>query len=344
MDFYTLTRGFVREHLLENIVSSIWTERYTEAGEAVISVPATQANAQLLKPGTFLACSDSREVALLDTMQIKDNVLSVSGKFITAFLNNRVVRGSAYWNATSIEFPAAVPGYLMANLVQWMCIEGPFVESPFPWFGVDGVRQKIANLTLGDLYTGGSPTIIAVTYGPLYDAVKNLAETYQIGFSMYLHSASSSGYSLKFTTYKGRDLTSWATPTPVVFSPFTDSLANVEEFLSFSDYKNVAYAYATNFVLPTYAVGMGIAEVDGGLLKDDFERRTMMVFCDDIQVPEGTEPHEMPPNLIEILNARARDALANNNYTKVVDGEVVPQSKYKYGVDYKLGDLSLIHI
>jgi hypothetical protein len=33
------------------------------------------------------------------------------------------------------------------------------------------------------------------------------------------------------------------------------------------------------------------------------------------------------------------DALANNNYTKLVDGEVVPQPQYKYGVNYKLGDL-----
>jgi hypothetical protein len=36
---------------------------------------------------------------------------------------------------------------------------------------------------------------------------------------------------------------------------------------------------------------------------------------------------------------RARNELANNNYTRMVDGEVVPQSQYEFGVDYFLGDI-----
>jgi hypothetical protein len=43
--------------------------------------------------------------------------------------------------------------------------------------------------------------------------------------------------------------------------------------------------------------------------------------------------------LLRLLNQRAKDALANNNYTKVVDGEVVPQSQYQYGKHYSLGDI-----
>jgi hypothetical protein len=40
-----------------------------------------------------------------------------------------------------------------------------------------------------------------------------------------------------------------------------------------------------------------------------------------------------------MLNQKAKDLLANNNYTKVVDGEVVPQSEFKYGTHYTLGDV-----
>jgi hypothetical protein len=44
-------------------------------------------------------------------------------------------------------------------------------------------------------------------------------------------------------------------------------------------------------------------------------------------------------NLLNLLNSRARDGLAANEFVKAVDGEIVPTSQFKYGVDYNLGDI-----
>lgn len=44
-------------------------------------------------------------------------------------------------------------------------------------------------------------------------------------------------------------------------------------------------------------------------------------------------------DLTTLLNQRAKDALANNNYVRLTDGKLVPQNAFVYGTDYNLGDV-----
>jgi len=61
-----------------------------------------------------------------------------------------------------------------------------------------------------------------------------------------------------------------------------------------------------------------------------------MTFAEDIT----TDMINGDPNvLLQILNARAQDALTNHHFVKVVDGEIVPTAQFKYGRDYNLGDI-----
>ena len=41
-----------------------------------------------------------------------------------------------------------------------------------------------------------------------------------------------------------------------------------------------------------------------------------------------------------LMLQRAKDALANNNYVRLADGQIVPQSGYDYGTHFSLGDIS----
>src|SRR5213075_845211 len=69
-----------------------------------------------------------------------------------------------------------------------------------------------------------------------------------------------------------------------------------------------------------------------------FDRRLIIDRATDISADQ-VDPVVPGVTLASLLNQRAKDLLANNNFTKVVDGEVVPQSQYQYGTDYKLGDI-----
>ena len=67
-----------------------------------------------------------------------------------------------------------------------------------------------------------------------------------------------------------------------------------------------------------------------------FDLRAILVFADDITTDlVGTSA----TNLKNVLTSRAKDALTANKYVKAVDGEIVPDNQFKYGIHYTLGDL-----
>jgi len=334
MDIYTLDENFLRRDVVDDFISAVWTERYTKSGDANIVLPLTRENISKAPEGTLLALNGTKEVMEVQSALIEKNQLKLTGPTILQFLNNRTIRYTAnhadrYYNINM------QPGMAMAFLVSDMCITGPYVSSSA--YGVDGPRQIIPNLWITDMDTSGVAVPLAVPYGPLYDALAQIAETYQVGMTMYLESSSSSGYFLGFKTYKGKDRTSGQSVNDLVrFSPNVDSLTNLKELRSIAGYKNVAYAYAPANPVPG-VTQPGVAYADNEAATSvGFKRRALLVFADDLTTDKvgGSAP-----TLISLLNQRAKDALANNNYTKVVDGEVVPQTQYKYGIHYGLGDI-----
>src|SRR4029077_476260 len=128
-------------------------------------------------------------------------------------------------------------------IVNDMCVTGPYTINSN--YGVDGPRQIIPGLQVMDMDGSGTAVQLAVPYGPLYDALVQIADTYQVGMQMYLESSSPAGYFLGFKTYKGKDRTSGQSANARVrFTPFEDTLTNLKELRSISGYKNVAYAFA----------------------------------------------------------------------------------------------------
>lgn len=351
MEFYKLDNNFVKtDHVIDEFISGIWTERYTKTGDFALFLPPTDANRTLLPEGSFLQVNDSDEVGLIDNALIEDGQLKLTGNMITEFLNERIIHPSPLHTDKQLTTDAVTPEQAMVKLVQNIVTAGGAYTTQQPISGFDAQHQVIPNLTVvsvdrvwppGTRHIMSLPpgaTQVSIPYGPLYDALAQLAETYMIGFKMYLEHADASGYSLKFKTRVGLDRTSQQVGgivnKVVQFSPAMDTLTNLKELHSIATYKTVAYAWATTDP-NSLASGVGIAEAySGALAETGFARRNLMVNVDDIddKVTDANAFHD-------ILNQRAKDALANNNYTKVVDGEIVPQPGHEYGIDYGLGDI-----
>ena len=335
MDLYTLDKNFLRTDVVDDFNSVIWTERYTSAGDVTLIVPLTRENILKIPEGSFLATPASQEVMLIESALIEKGQLKLTGSTLVKFLNNRVIRATAapedrYLNVNG------VPGILLWALVNNFCMPGtPYTIDSST--GIDGPRQVIPNLSLDTYDTTGAMITMGISYGPLYDGLVQIAQTSMVGFTLYLASASTSGYSLKFKSYRGRDLTSGQSLLPIVrFSSAMDSLTEVKELRSIAGYKNVAYAFAP-------ANPGGLADSPGVAYTDvnaknaiGFDRRIIMVFADDITTDLVGGDKAV---LVQLLTQRAKDALANNNYVKMVDGELVPQSQFQYGRDYGLGDI-----
>jgi hypothetical protein len=332
-----MDRRFVRQDTIDVFTSAIWTERYYGDSDVQLVVPTSLAMSQTLSTGTLLGSVDSDEVMILETLDYDEKGnLKVTGMSLCQWLNNRFIRTSAahadrYWNMSGMP-----PGQTLAYIVDLMCITGP-AQNLYPAGTFNAYAFKVPGLALGGYDTSGAPINVAVPFGPVYDALKELATTYQIGMQIYLESVTDTGYVLRFRTYRGLDRTSSQSVNPIVrFSPSMDSLTNIKELDSIANYKTLVYAYAPSNPgelanLPGEDARLSL---DGSTV--GFDLRALMIFAEDITTDQVGGDAGV---LLNLLNSRARDALADHSIVKVVDGEIAPGAQFKYGVDYNLGDI-----
>jgi hypothetical protein len=268
-------------------------------------------------------------------LNIEEDKIKATGISLATWLNNRFIRVSAahedrYWYISGM-----VPGQIMTHIVQQMCIDSPYLNGTVS-IGIPNPQSlKLPGLFIKDYDKGGNAISIGVPYGPVYDALREIATTYQVGMQVTLEEVTGTSFKLGFRSYRGLDHTSGQSVNPVVrFSPQMDSLAGIKEIQSQASFKTLVY---------TFAPGNpdGLATTPGssalaGAQYSGFDLRALMTFAEDVttDMVGGSQA-----NLVNILNGRAHDALTNNRFVKAVDGEIVPLNQFKYGVHYNLGDL-----
>jgi Siphovirus ReqiPepy6 Gp37-like protein len=340
MEPYTLNRSFLRNNVIDKFKSIIWTERYYGDSAVEMVVPATTDMFQKLAPGTFLAIDKSDEVMILESMSIEKGELKVSGISILPWLDNRFVRTSANHEDQHFPLEFATAGGAVAAIIWYMCCDGsPYLDGTLP-MGISNPQQfKIPGLVWIQDDKSGGPVKLAIPYGPVYKAAREVATTYEIGMTITLDRADDQGYLLGLRTYKGLDRTSNQDINPVVrFSPQMDSFTDIKELQSIAALKTVVYTFATglkpNEGEPTITTTPGVATLSGQYT--GFDLRALQVFPGDITTDlVGGDPAKV----VDILNSRALDELTGHHFIKSVDGEIVPDSQFKYGAHYNLGDL-----
>lgn len=329
MELFTLDRKFQKQDTIDKFVSAIWTERYYGDSEVELIVPATNEMIQKLTVGTFLGLIGSKEVILLDTVDIEKGALKVTGSSLLVFLNNRFIRTTAahedrYWSITQTA------GIALWWIVYYMCIAGTYpVGVPNPALFV------IPGLGLGNYDNSGPVVTFAVPYGPVYDAMRNIATTYGVGIKITLESVTDTSYSLAFWSYKGLDHTSGQSVNQVVrFSPQMDSLTDIKELQSIKDMSTLVYSFAPGNP-DGLATSPGVSSLAGAQYTG-FDLRALMTFEEDITTDQvGGDPNA----LVNILNSRANLALTDHRFARAIDGQIVPLHQFQYGVDYNLGDI-----
>lgn len=329
MDFYTLTKTFLPKDIISEFASAIWTERYSAAGDVQLVVPASPSMIKKLAKGTYLGLRGTKEIMMLETQNIEEGLLTVSGQSLVKFLDQR----EAWFKNPDTSEDNLVAEYTLNTTAGQLISDAveKTVINPIPFTGgyvgvnLDWARDKLPGLALGMIDDNGEVKRLTIRLGPLYTAIQQLAEAEGVGIKLYLESARfTTGYVLRFITYRGHNRTSSNPDRLVRLTPAMDSLADVKEVSSLSEYKNVVYVSYKNSISKHYA--------EPTLpIPEGFDRRVLMVEAEDIFL---TSDH------IAAYRAQtARDAFANNNYILAVDGQITPQNIYKFGIDYGLGDI-----
>jgi hypothetical protein len=331
-----MDRNFQKRSVIDGFLSLIWTERYYGDGEIELVVPATTEMIQRLRIGMFLGLDVSDKVMILETLNIEEGKLKVTGISLLPWLNNRFIRISAAHEDRYWYLSGGTAGWTLWAIVYYMCCQGsPYLDGTISTGVTNPQALIIPGLTLKDYDKSGSNINVGVPYGPVYNALREIATTYEIGMEITLESVTDSSFSLGFRSYKGLNRTSSQTENPVVrFSPQMDSFTNIKELQSIAALKTLVYAFAPQNP-DGLATTPGVSSLTGSEYTG-FDLRALLVFAEDIttDMVAGSQA-----NLLSILNSRAYDALTNHVFVKAVDGEIVPENQFQYGVDYNLGDV-----
>ncbi len=341
MEPYTLNRDFLKRDIIDGFSSIIWTERYYGDSAVELTVPATTEMIQKLPVGTFLGLDESNEIMILETMNIENGKMKMSGIALLPWLNNRFIRTSdshedRYWYIEGLT-----AGETLWTIIHDMCVSGSvYLAGGIPMGIDDPQRLAIPGLGLVSFDNSGPAIKVGVPYGPVYNAMREIATTFEIGMQITLESADEYWHTLGFRCYKGLDRTSSQSNYPAVrFSPQMDSFTDIKELQSIAALKTLVYAFAPGFKPgegePVLTTVPGVSSLTGPQYIG-FDLRAQLVFAEDITTDMVAGN---PENLVSILNSRAHDELINNRYIKSVDGEIVPDNQFKYGVHYNMGDI-----
>src|SRR3954467_2206560 len=340
MELYTLSSQFMPKNSISQFTSAIWTERYSSAGDVQLVVQPFPSMIDMLQKGTLLGLRGTKEVMQIETQELQNGLLTVTGSSLSHVLNQRpawfsnpAYDGTDTTAKMSSEYTeeSITAGRMISNAVDKMVVNPVVLDTHWAPINLDWAREKIQGLELGVVDTNGAPKRLTISIGQLYDSIQSLAQEEGLGIKLYLERASWTGtYTLKFATYRGKDRTSDQTANLLIrLSPKLDSLLDVKEINSLSQYKNVFYVVYKNQISTHYIPGLPIPE---GL-----DRRSLVVEAPDIYFDPA-----LPGYAAKVAAFReqvARNTIANHVYIQSVDGQISQQIGYKFGDDYYLGDI-----
>jgi hypothetical protein len=345
VEFFTLDRSYVKQNVIDKYISAIWTKRYYGDSEVELVVPTTSENTQLLPKGTFLGLVDDDELMILETREFQeDGSTKHTGISLLKWLNNRFFRIGGDHRTRYFQLGEVGGGGMGVEatfefLLTYMVIHPTWVPMGITSDSADQAIFAVPGLTCPHYADTLPHVLMALPFGPLYDAMRTIAATYEVGMRLIFHPENGPTAKLVFDAYRGVDRTGNHVANPVRFSANMDSLTKIKELNSIAGFKTHMYVFAPGNP-NDLSLSLEAAGTDRRISLDEsytgFDLRAQMVFAEDITTDEvGSSV----ATLEGVLDSRAASELAKADEIQLVDGQIVPDIQFKYGVDYNLGDI-----
>jgi hypothetical protein len=323
MEVYTLDSLLRRDQVIDKFDSLIWAERWRDEGDFELSMSSTIESRSRLKVGGLLAMNESYRVMIIEQVEDKTGTdgqaaITAKGRSLESLLRSRVAKASLSDLTTEPKWVITGKATDVARTIfHDICVAGTLSAADIIPFIVEGTFLPGGTIAepSDDITTDLDPTTV-------YDAIKDLADNWNFGFRILRFFDSSQLY---FDLTMGSDRTAAQTDlSPVIFTPEMDNLQNTSELTTITNAKNVAYVFSPAGFQVVYG-----PETDTTV--SGFDRRVLVVNATDITSDN--------PDVEAALAQRGREELSKNRAVSAFDGEIDPNSSYKYDVDYSLGDL-----
>lgn len=325
MEVYILDSLYRRVAVVDNHISLIWTERFSDVGDFELQLNSTLANRNLFRPGTRLAMNESRRLMVVETVEDGTDAegrrtLKITGQSLEEILDDRVARGALDDLTDTPKWVlTGTPGDIMREIFHDICITGVLDAGDI----IAGITESNVLFPTDTIVEPSDSITAELDPMTVLQAEKDIGNQYNLGFRIVWDFNTSNLY---WDVYAGSDRTATQTTLPaVIFSPDLDNLQNTKELTSVAVYKNVAYVFSPVGYEIVYPL-----DVDPSVA--GFDRRVLLVRADDIT---DTIPADATTKMIK----RGLDELAKNRLYQAFDGEISQFSQYAYFRDYNLGDL-----
>ena len=337
MDVYILDSLLRRESIVDMFDSFIWTERFSAWGDFELKIEATVGTRAMFKLGTKLAILESYRVMTVESIENGvsaqgQSMLTIKGRSLEALLEDRMIKAETYddwkFNADPASALRIAFNYMAGPDALRVLDKIPFIHN----------GRLVAESTIPEPV---DPVSWVVPIQSLYKFMTDVCSTYELGFRISRDGDQSGLY---FDVYSGNDRSSKQFVKPLVlFAPELDNLQNTRELTSDSNYKTVAYVLGERKI-----PGVGGAEDTVEVVpvevfaefedpdSSGFERRVLVVDAKDVKEEDAIAAGI---TFNQALIQKGVEELAKHRSLHAFDGEMDQNERYRYGVDYDLGDL-----
>lgn len=223
MELYVFDRDLNFEGILEEYFSLIWRRKYSKCGEFELHCGLTSETLNLLKQGNVIWKKDDLEAGYVEYRNLKQDaegkeVLVIKGKFLTGYLNRRIIWGTENLNTTS---ELAVRELIDKNVIN-----------------PSNTERKIGLMALGEVKGYPQTTNMQTSYDNLLDKVEEIANTNELGIRTILDLPNKK---IVFDIYEGLDRTEFnGVNAPAIFSREFENVLEQEYTDSDNNFRNLA--------------------------------------------------------------------------------------------------------
>lgn len=313
MEIYVFDEHLNMQGIVGSYTSFIWRRRYSKHGDFELHCPLNFENLEILKKGNVIWKNDDEEAGYIQYRKLAmndngDELLVVTGKFLTGYLNRRIIWGTENLSMTS--------ELAMRELVNKNAVNPSNMD------------RKIALVALGEVKGYAQTTNIQTSDVNLLDKVEEIANTNELGIRSILDLTSKK---IIFDIYEGLDRTaSNGVNPPAIFSREFENVLEQEYTDSSNNYRNVALVAGEGEGVDRKKVTIG-----EGVGLDRYE---VYVDARDIQSKKEDETIIPEAQYLQLLRDRGNDKLSEYKDVKTFDSKINLNSNLTYKIDFDLGD------
>lgn len=343
MQLFVLDKSFEVVSLCDTFSSLIWTERYSGYGDFELYLPASMANINMFPRGFYLwliepfvydkngnKIETRNDVMIIEKTELSTDIedgdqLIISGRSLESLLLRRVIPKKVKYE--SIDPREIIKTILNENIIK---PSEPARKIPNFKIAIDNSQPLDPKYRQTFEFDGDY----------VYDAIKTICDTYDLGFSLDLKSDDywQTSY-LSFSVLEGTDRSYEQIKNPyMVFSPRFDNLVSSDTVEDDTEFFNSAYVASTEETKDNVTRRL-IKYVPNNSGRSGWDIRETFYTDSDAKLNDADNHPRPDHDIYPELEKYGRDELKAQKSNNSFNAEIALLGSVRYHRDYEIGDI-----